>query len=44
MLASGCLYLLLVSKDLAALKIPDEELNESEVVLLKSNGSMVQAS
>lgn len=41
LLASGCLYLYLYSKDLAALQIPDEELNESEVVLLKSAGSMV---
>jgi hypothetical protein len=41
LLISGCLYLVLVSKDLASLHIPFEELNESEIVLLKSAGSMV---
>lgn len=41
LLASACFYLLLVSKALANLRIPDAELNESEVVLLKSVGSMI---
>ncbi|HTU16779.1 MAG TPA: hypothetical protein VMG10_01850 [Gemmataceae bacterium] len=41
LMASGCLYLLLVLKDLAALQIPTSELNEHELVLLKSAGSMI---
>jgi hypothetical protein len=41
LLASLCFYLRLHVKDMAALQIPDEELNESEVVLLKSTGRMI---
>ncbi len=41
LLACGILHLLLVQRHLAGLSIPTEDLNESEVQLLKSAGSMV---
>src|SRR5262249_26305603 len=41
LLAAGVLYLYLWHKDLAALRIPDEDLAENEVVLFSSPGSMV---
>lgn len=40
-LVMGWVYLFVVAKDLVALNITDEELNPSEVVLLKTAGSVV---
>jgi hypothetical protein len=41
LVASAMLYLYLISKDLAALQIPDDELNDGEFVLLASPRCMV---